>query len=58
MFTANASYAGREEHKKGMLKAGMLADFISLDRDIFNIDSDDIHNVRVLKTYIAGEPIY
>lgn len=58
MFTANAAYAGRCEHKKGILKSGMLADFIILDKDIFKIDSLDIHTVQVEKTYLGGKAVY
>lgn len=58
MFTAKAAYAGREEKKKGMLKEGMLADFIVLDRNIFTVDANDIHDVKVEETYLGGQPLY
>lgn len=58
MFTANAAYAGRCEDRKGILKEGMLADFIVLNKDIFSIDRFDIHTVRVEKTYLGGKAVY
>lgn len=58
MFTANAAYAGYEEQCKGTLEAGKLADFIILDRDIFQIDPEEISQVAVVRTYLGGESLY
>ncbi|QGX98772.1 amidohydrolase [Roseovarius faecimaris] len=57
-YTTLGAYAGREEHLKGRLLPGMLADFCVLDRDIFTIPSHDIHNVEVVSTHVAGVEIY
>lgn len=41
----------------GQLKKGYQADFIVLDRDIFQIPPEEIHKIQVLETYISGERI-
>lgn len=57
-YTVLGAYAGREEHLKGRLTPGMLADFCVLDRDIFTIPTVDIHNTGIVATYVAGAPVY
>ena len=57
-YTTLGAYAGREEHIKGRIMPGMLADFCVLDRDIFTIPTMDIHNISVTATYVAGAPVY
>jgi hypothetical protein len=53
-YTALGAYAGREEHIKGTLEPGKLADIAVLDRDIFTIDSDEIRDVQVDMTIVGG----
>ena len=48
MLTANNAYAGFQENKLGMLKAGMFADFAVLDKNIFSIDAEQIRNTKVV----------
>ncbi len=42
----------------GILKPDYVADFIILDRDILDIPSDEIDQVKVLETWINGEKVY
>ena len=42
----------------GILKPGYVADFIILDRDILDIPSDEIDQIKVLETWINGEKVY
>lgn len=42
----------------GMIKEGFCADFIVLDRDILEVDSDDIDKVKVELTYVDGKKVY
>lgn len=42
----------------GILKPGYVADFIILDRDILDIPSDEIDQVKVMETWINGEKVY
>ncbi|MFD1910864.1 amidohydrolase [Halodurantibacterium flavum] len=53
-YTTLGAYAGREEHLKGQLRPGMLADLCLLDRDPFATDPETLHEVRVEKAIVGG----
>ena len=57
-YTANNAYAGFQENKLGKLKKGMLADFIVLDQNIFEIAPENIKDVKVLRTIVNGKHVY
>ncbi len=57
-YTVNNAYAGFQENIAGMLKAGMLADFVVLDQDLFSIAPEKIRNARVVKTIIGGKQVF
>ena len=57
-YTSEAAYASFEEHLKGRLKAGMLADFVLLDRDLTTIPPQDIRNTRILTTVVGGRVVH
>jgi predicted amidohydrolase YtcJ len=57
-YTVNNAYAGFHENKTGMLKAGMLADFVILSDDIFSISPEKINKVKVLETILDGKIVY
>ncbi len=50
-----AAMAGFDEHYKGSLEAGKVADFVILEKDIMRCDEKDVLNNRVLATFIDGE---
>jgi len=54
-YTTQSAYASFEEGKKGKLLPDMLADFIILSDDIFEIDTEQIKELSVLKTVVNGE---
>ncbi|MDR2609943.1 MAG: amidohydrolase family protein, partial [Clostridiales Family XIII bacterium] len=54
LYTRNAAYCSSEEDVKGTISTGKYADFILLDRDVFESEPDEIHNIRVLKTVVGG----
>jgi predicted amidohydrolase YtcJ len=54
MYTRNAAFCSGEERLKGTISAGKYADFILIDRDIFGIEPQTIHGIRVLKTVMGG----
>jgi hypothetical protein len=58
LYTRNGAYAGFEEDKKGMLSPGKLADFIVVDRDLLSAPTDELKDVKVLRTYVGGQQIY
>ncbi len=57
-FTRWGAWAGFEEHIKGALQKGMLADFVVLSSDIAKVPEEEILNVRVLKTYVGGKKVF
>lgn len=57
-FTMGSAYAAYEENIKGSIEEGKLADFVVLEKDITNINLDDIKDVKVEKTYLGGEEVF
>ena len=57
-FTIDAAYAGFAEDDTGSLEAGKLADFVVLDRDLFEIEPADIPKTRVLRTVVGGSVVF
>jgi predicted amidohydrolase YtcJ len=57
-YTTNAAYALKQERTTGSLERGKRGDLIVLDRDIFTLDPFDLHNTRVLTTYLDGRAVY
>jgi predicted amidohydrolase YtcJ len=57
MYTRNAAYCSSEEDVKGTISVGKYADFILIDRDIFAIEAETIHEIQVLKTVVGGKTV-
>lgn len=57
-YTTTAAYVGFEENDKGMLRPGLLADFVVLSDNLVKVDSGNIKNVEVLETYLGGDMVY
>ena len=57
-YTVNNAYAGFHENKTGILKAGLLADFVLLSEDLFKIAPEKIRNVKVTRTILNGKTVY
>jgi predicted amidohydrolase YtcJ len=57
-YTSNAAYALRQERGTGSLERNKRADFIVLDRDLYALDPYELHDTRVLATYLDGRPVY
>jgi predicted amidohydrolase YtcJ len=57
-YTATAAFASFDEERKGMLKPGQAADLVMLDRNLFEIAPEEIRNVKVTLTMVAGRPVY
>ena len=57
-YTINAAFALKQERTTGSLEPGKRADFIVLDRDIFAMDPFELHDTKVLLTYLDGRQVY
>lgn len=57
-FTSAGARASFEENKKGMIREGMLADFVVLDVDPFCTELTDLHNISVQALYLGGEKVF
>lgn len=54
-YTAEAAYLAHEEHDKGRLEPGMLADIAVLSRDPLTVDRDTLNDIAVEATIVGGE---
>lgn len=57
-YTINAAYASFEEHIKGTLEVGKLADFTLIDRNLTEIPPTEIKDAKVKMTVVGGKIIY
>jgi predicted amidohydrolase YtcJ len=58
MFTTWAAYASFDEHRKGSISPGKLADFTVLSDDPLTVSDDELRGIRVTKTIVDGEVVY
>jgi predicted amidohydrolase YtcJ len=56
-MTTWAAYSNFEEHEKGQLKPGYLADITVLSKDLLVIDAAEIPQVAVESVFISGERV-
>jgi predicted amidohydrolase YtcJ len=57
-YTRSAAYAGFQESSVGVLRPGMLADFVMIDRDLTRIAPESVRDARVLLTVAGGRAVY
>ena len=57
-YTAGGAFAGFQDEKLGVLRAGMLADFVMLDQDITKIAPETIGATRVTLTVVGGRVVF
>jgi hypothetical protein len=57
-YTAGVAYAGFMEGRTGVLRPGMLADVVLLDRDVFAMPAESLDAVRVQATIAGGRVVY
>ena len=58
LLTREGAKLSFDENRKGMLRAGMLADFAVLDRDLMSTPLDDLKEVRARTTVVGGRVVY
>ena len=57
IFTANSAVANKVGDTSGSLEVGKDADFIVLDRNIFDVPITDVSDTQVLLSVVGGTPI-
>ncbi len=57
-ITINATYQHFDEKLKGSLVVGKLADFLILDQNPLTSNTQEIKNIKVLKTIKDGKIIF
>ncbi|MGA9979580.1 MAG: amidohydrolase family protein [Candidatus Sulfotelmatobacter sp.] len=57
-YTTGSAFAEFEEKEKGKLIAGMLADFVVLDRDPTASSPEKLLATKVLRTVVGGKTVY
>jgi predicted amidohydrolase YtcJ len=57
-YTRSAAYAGFQESSVGVLRPGMLADFVMIDRDLTRIAPETIRDAHVMLTVVGGRVVY
>ncbi len=56
--TLNAAYASKEEHLKGSITAGKLADFTMLGADPHEVDPNQLKDIKIVRTVVGGKTMY
>jgi len=57
-FTIEAAYAAFQEKQLGSITPGKFADFIIIDRDLYEVKPLDILDTQVLATFLGGKQVY
>lgn len=57
-FTKEGAKASFEEALKGEIKPGMLADFVVLGKNPFEVDPSKLKDIPILSTYLGGKMVY
>lgn len=57
-YTYYPAVVSGEENIKGMIKEGMLADIVILNRNLDEIELEGFHDVEVLYTIVGGKILY
>lgn len=57
-MTIWAAFANFEENEKGSIEVGKFADFTILDRNIMEVDEEELPTTKVVATFINGEMVF
>lgn len=58
LYTRGSAWFSNEQHKKGSIKVGQLADLTVLDRDYFTVDEEEIKMIESDLTIVDGKIVY
>jgi predicted amidohydrolase YtcJ len=58
VYTRGSAFASGEEHMKGTLAPGMLADFVELDEDLFTVAPGELMDLQVRSTWVGGQCVF
>ncbi len=58
VYTHGSAAAVGQEHRRGRLAPGQVADFVVLDDDLTTVDPDAIAGVGVTSTWVGGECVW
>jgi len=57
-YTRDAAYVEFQEHQKGQIKAGYLADLVLFSHDLFELKPEEIMTAKPVMTMIDGRIVY
>jgi predicted amidohydrolase YtcJ len=56
--TVNPAWLAQDEHRRGQLLPGFLADFVVLDRDPYELEPEQLPEVNVVATMLGGRWVH
>jgi len=57
-FTIKGAESSFEENEKGKIREGMLADFVILEKNPFDVDMMKLKEIQICETYLGGKLVY
>ncbi len=57
-YTINGAYLSQQEEIAGSIQTGKAADLVVLDRNLFEISPEEIHQVKVRMTLLEGKVVF